>query len=154
MRIIARHTAVSRKIDSKDLLMCSTNEFMLKRLLLWSRFWYYGRMNIIEAKDAIHKVKPEGDELIYYLFTDYEIIRTDQPPHSEQAWHHHETIWETIYIIDGELVVLWRDDGGEKSKLVHAGDVIETGRSSHTFKNETGSVASLIAIKRISTRRD
>jgi uncharacterized cupin superfamily protein len=111
-------------------------------------------MNIIEAKDAIQQVKAEGDVCRYYLFSDYEIIQTDQPPHSEQAWHHHETIWETIYVIEGELVVLWREDGQDKSKIVHAGDLIETGRSSHTFKNESDSVARLMAVKHIPSATD
>jgi uncharacterized cupin superfamily protein len=104
-------------------------------------------MKIIQRKDAILRENPGGHKSRYYLFDDYEVIQTDQPAHSEQAWHHHETIWETIYILEGELVVLWREDGAEKSKLVRAGDLLETERSSHTFRNDTDKLVRLMAIK-------
>jgi uncharacterized cupin superfamily protein len=106
-------------------------------------------MNIIHTTDAPRTVKPEGDVSHYFLFDDYEIIQTDQPPLSEQAWHHHETIAETIYVVKGELVVVWREDGEEMTEVVGMGDVVEVGRMPHTFRNETERVARLVAIKRM-----
>jgi len=61
-------------------------------------------MKIIQAKDVPHVAKPEGTDVHYYLFKDYEVHYNDQAPHTTQTWHHHEKIWETIYIIEGELV--------------------------------------------------
>ncbi|QQR53057.1 cupin domain-containing protein [bacterium] len=106
-------------------------------------------MKIIERQEAGFREKPEGDKTYYYLFDDYEVMMTEQPPHSEQAWHHHEIIWETIYIVEGELRVLWREGDEEKSRMVYAGDLLETEQSSHTFRNESASVVKLMAIKHI-----
>jgi uncharacterized cupin superfamily protein len=111
-------------------------------------------MKIIQQKDAIRREKSGGEKADYYLFDDYEVIAVEQPAHSEQAWHHHETIWETIYILEGELVAWWREGGEEKSKTVRAGDLVETERSSHTFKNESDYVARLMAIKHIPSKEN
>jgi hypothetical protein len=67
---------------------------------------------------------------------------------------HHEKIWETIYILEAEFVVVWRQDGEEKSRTVCAGDLVETERSMHTLKNETDKVARLVGIKRIPSETD
>jgi hypothetical protein len=65
-------------------------------------------MKIIPAADAPHVVKPEGTDIHYYLFKDYEVHYNEQAPHTTQTWHHHEIIWETLYIINGELTARWR----------------------------------------------
>ena len=110
-------------------------------------------MKIIQKNEALRRQKAEGD-VHYYLFADYEVIFTEQAPQTKQQWHHHETIWETIFIVDGELRVLWRDEKGDHSRLVHTGDLIETERSSHTFYNESGRVVRLMAIKHIKSETD
>lgn len=104
--------------------------------------------------DAIHRVKPEGDILNYYLFDEYEVIQVDQPPHTEQLRHHHERVAETIYVLEGELVAKWREGSHEKSQIVGPGDLIETGLEPHNFANESDELARIICIKRIPTGKN
>lgn len=112
-------------------------------------------MKIISAKDVLHVVKPEGTDVHYYLFKDYEVHYNDQAPHTTQTWHHHQTIWETLYIIEGELNAQWReDDGNEKSQTVKAGDLIETEHTPHTFSNDTDKVVRFLVIKRMPSTED
>lgn len=111
-------------------------------------------MKITQAKDALHVAKPEGTDVHCYLFKDYEIHYNDQAPHTTQTWHHHEKIWETLYIIDGELEARWRDGDQEQSQTVKAGDLIETERTPHTFSNETDNIVRFLVIKRIPSTED
>jgi len=111
-------------------------------------------MKITKANDVPHVSKPEGTDVHYYLFKDYEVHYNDQAPHTTQTWHHHEKIWETLYIIEGELVARWRDDNGEKSQTVKAGDLIETERTPHTFSNDSGNIVRFLVIKRIPSTED
>ena len=111
-------------------------------------------MKIIQAKDVPHVVKPEGTDVHYYLFKDYEVHYNDQAPHTTQTWHHHEKIWETLYIIEGELVAQWRDESEDKMQVVKAGDLIETERTPHTFSNETDKKVRFLVIKRIPSEKD
>jgi len=111
-------------------------------------------MKIIKAADVPYIVKPEGTDVHYYLFNDYEIHYNDQAPHTMQTWHHHEKIWETLYIIEGELNAQWRDDDEEKSQTIKAGDLVETEHTPHTFSNETDQTARFLVIKRIPSDQD
>ena len=106
-------------------------------------------MKIIQSKDALHVSKPEGTDVHYYLFHDYEIHYNDQAPHTTQTWHHHEFIWESLYIIDGRLTAYWKDGNEEKSQVVVSGDLIETEHTPHTFSNESDEVVRFLVIKRI-----
>lgn len=111
-------------------------------------------MKIVRASDATHVVKPEGTDVHYYLFKDYEIHYNDQAPHTTQSWHHHQKIWETMYVIDGELTAYWRDGDVEKSQTVHAGDVIESEHTPHTFSNDSNQTVRFLVIKRIPSGHD
>lgn len=111
-------------------------------------------MKIVSANDVPHIAKPEGTDVHYYLFKDYEIHYNDQAPHTTQTWHHHEKIWETLYIIEGELTAYWRDGADEKSQVVKTGDLIETERTPHTFSNESDEVVKFLVIKRIPSEED
>lgn len=111
-------------------------------------------MKITYRKDAVHVTKPEGTDVHYYLFNDYEIHYNDQAPHTTQVWHHHEKIGETLYIIDGKLTAYWREGGEEKSQQVRSGDVVETERTPHTFSNHSDVTARFLVIKRIPSNED
>ncbi len=111
-------------------------------------------MKITSAKDALHVKKPEGTDVHYYLFKDYEVHYNEQDPHTTQTWHHHEKIWETLYIIDGEIAAKWRENGKEKSQIVKAGDLIETERTPHTFSNDSDKVVRILVIKRMPSDQD
>lgn len=111
-------------------------------------------MKIISAKNVPHIKKPEGADVHYYLFKDYEVHYNEQAPHTTQTWHHHEVIWETLYMIDNELVVKWKEDGEVKKQLVKAGDLIDTERSPHTFSNDSDATVRFLVIKRMPTELD
>lgn len=106
-------------------------------------------MKIIHKTDAVHVPKPQSVEVDYYLFDDYEVHYNEQLPHTTQDWHHHDVIWETLYIVDGELTAYWRENAETKSRVVKAGDLIETERSSHTFANESDGVVRFLVLKRV-----
>jgi hypothetical protein len=65
-------------------------------------------MKITTKNDAAFVSKPEGTNVTYYLFPEYEIHINEQLPHTTQTWHHHGKIWETLYIIEGELTAQWK----------------------------------------------
>jgi uncharacterized cupin superfamily protein len=111
-------------------------------------------MKITNAQDVPHVQKPEGTDVYYYLFNDYEIHYNDQAPHTTQTWHHHDQIWETLYIIDGELNAQWREGDEERSQMVKAGDLIETERTPHTFSNDSDNTVRFLVIKRIPSSED
>jgi uncharacterized cupin superfamily protein len=111
-------------------------------------------MKITQSQDVPHVTKPEGTDVCYYLFKDHEVHYNDQAPHTTQTWHHHEKIWETLYIIEGELMAQWRDNGEEKSQTVKAGDLIETERTPHTFSNDSDTVVRFLVIKRLPSTDD
>lgn len=111
-------------------------------------------MKITHAEDTPHVTKPEGTDVHYYLFKDYEVHYNDQAPHTTQMWHHHEKIWETLYIIDGELTAKWREDSKEQSQVVKAGDLIETERTPHAFSNDSDKTVRFLVIKRIPSAED
>lgn len=115
---------------------------------------YYEVMKITKARDVLHVKKPEGIDVHYYLFKDYEIHYNDQAPHTTQTWHHHEKIWETLYIIDGQLTAHWREADKEKSEIVVAGDLIETEHTPHTFSNNSDAVVRFLVIKRVPSDKD
>jgi uncharacterized cupin superfamily protein len=106
-------------------------------------------MKIYHKKDALKAIKPEGINTTYYLFNEYEIHYDEQLPHSTQAWHHHEKIWETIYIIEGELLAKWKENDREKSEKLIAGDLIETEKTPHTFINESSKIVKFLVFKQI-----
>ena len=108
-------------------------------------------MKISTKNDAAFVSKPEGTNVTYYLFPEYEIHINEQVPHSTQTWHHHEKIWETLYITEGELTAQWKENGETKTQIVHAGDVIETEHTPHTFSNDSNQTVKFIVIKQVLT---
>lgn len=111
-------------------------------------------MKILSKKDALHIQKPEGTIVDYYLFNEYEIHYNEQIPESTQAWHHHEKIWETLFIIEGELLAQWKEKGETKSQTVSAGDLIETERTPHTFTNNSGKTVKFLVFKQMPHDQD
>lgn len=111
-------------------------------------------MKIIKSIDAIYLEKPEGTDVLYYLFSDYELHYNEQAPHTTQVWHHHDYISESLYMIDGELVAKWHENGRNFDQIVKNGDLIETEDTPHTFVNESDQIVKFIVIKQISSGKD
>ncbi len=111
-------------------------------------------MKIYHSKDVPNVSKPEGTKVTYFLYPEYEVHYNEQAPGTSQTWHHHEKIWESLYIINGELTAKWTEDGQEKEEVVKTGDLIETQNTPHTFLNHTNNVVKFIVIKQVLTGKD
>jgi len=96
----------------------------------------------------------EGREAWIYSFPEYEFQYDEQKPHTVLKWHHHEKIWETIYIVEGEVVMRWKENGEKKEQAVKAGDLIEPGFVSHSLENKSYQVAKFIAVKFVLSGED
>lgn len=106
-------------------------------------------MKIITQTDAKYVAKPEGTRVTYFLFDEYEVHYNEQIAGSTQLWHHHEKIWETIYMIEGELTAQWRENGEEKKQIIRAGDLVEVEYTPHTFTNHTANKIKFLVIKQV-----
>src|SRR4051812_24523364 len=106
-------------------------------------------MKIRTKKDALSVSKPEGTNVSYYLFPEYEMHFNEQVPQCTQTWHHHEKIWESLFIIEGELTAHWKENGETKKQIVKAGDLIETEHTPHTFSNDSDKVVKFLVIKQL-----
>ncbi len=111
-------------------------------------------MKIYHPKDALNVSKPEGTKVTYFLYPEYEVHYNEQMPETTQTWHHHEKIWESIYIIEGELTAKWKSGGQEMEEIVRSGDLIETENTPHTFFNHTNNVVKFVVIKQVLTGID
>ncbi|MDP1845977.1 MAG: cupin domain-containing protein [Candidatus Moranbacteria bacterium] len=111
-------------------------------------------MKIVSREYAKVFDSPEGRKAWIYGFSEYEFQYDEQQPKTILKWHHHAKIWETIYIIEGELVARWKENGKIKEQTVKTGDVIEPGYISHTFENRTEEVVKFIAFKQILAGKD
>jgi uncharacterized cupin superfamily protein len=111
-------------------------------------------MKVISKHNAIHVTKPEGISVDYFLFPGYEVMYNEQVPGTTQTWHYHEHIWETLYLIDGELTAQWEQDGTHHEVVMQAGDLAESEDSPHTFINSGSTVARFIIIKQVLSGQD
>ena len=111
-------------------------------------------MKITNKDQAIHTTKPEGVEVWYYLFPEYEIHYNEQRPHTTQAWHFHEKIHESIFVIEGQLEAKWKEGEQEKSQILNAGDLAETQNSDHTFENKTDQIVKFLVLKQVLSGED
>jgi uncharacterized cupin superfamily protein len=111
-------------------------------------------MKIISKENSKKDIRSEGRTAWIYGFPEYEFQYDEQQPGTILKWHHHEKIWETIYIIEGELVAKWKENNEIKRQTVKAGDVIEPGYVSHTFENRSKSVVKFIAFKQVLAGKD
>jgi uncharacterized cupin superfamily protein len=106
-------------------------------------------MKIIHKQNALHADKPEGTKVDYFLQEEYEVHYNEQVSKSTQIWHHHEQIWETIFIIKGELTAKWKENNKVVEEVVSAGDLIEAENTTHTFTNHTDKIVKFLVIKQI-----
>lgn len=111
-------------------------------------------MKIISQKESSYVSKPEGINVWYYLRDEYELHYSEQLPNSSQKWHHHEKILETLFLIDGELTVEWKEDGKIKRQILKKGDFVEIGKNPHTFINHTNKSTKLIFLKQVPTGKN
>lgn len=111
-------------------------------------------MEIIRRGQAIAHEKPEGTNVVYYIFPEYEIHYNEMHGDSIQQWHHHNVIEETIYIISGEVAFHWIEDGNERSQTLYAGDIVRVENEPHTLENPSKLPATFITVRLVLTGKD
>ena len=75
-------------------------------------------MKIISQNEAKIFDSSEGRKAWIFGFPEYEFQYDEQEPRTVLKWHHHAKIWETIFIIEGELTARWKESGEEEEQVV------------------------------------
>ncbi|MBP9716831.1 MAG: cupin domain-containing protein [Candidatus Levybacteria bacterium] len=106
-------------------------------------------MKVIKNDSAISLNKPDGTRIKYFLFDEYEIHSNELKPNSIQQWHHHEKIWETLYVIEGNLSLMWKNNENILEEKLEPGDVVEMGKESHSIANNSKDIVRFIIVKQM-----
>lgn len=106
-------------------------------------------MKIIHKSEATHINKPEGNKVDYYLRPEYEVHYNEQLPHTTVTWHYHKKVFESLFILEGELTAKWKEENEDKEVIVKAGDLVEVENSPHTFTNHTDKITKFIVMKQV-----
>lgn len=91
--------------------------------------------------DAIVVDKGNGTTVHYYTFPNFEIHTCLIEPGTQQEWHHHSQMEETLLVTDGELTALFQEDGRIREEIMHPGDLVRLGTSVHNFANRSNKLA-------------
>ena len=111
-------------------------------------------MEIIRKSQGIKAKKPEGTEVIYYIFPEYEIHFNIIAGNSIQNWHHHNIIEEVIYVISGTVEFQWIENKKKMSQTLYPGDIVRVGNDPHTLVNSAKFPATFIVMRLVPTGRD
>jgi quercetin dioxygenase-like cupin family protein len=111
-------------------------------------------MQIVRKDNATFLAKPNGTNVWYYLFQEYEIHYNEIAPGTVQEWHCHDIIEEMIYAISGQLQAEWIEDGKRYKQILSQGDLIRSENSIHTFTNPTESTTTFFALKLVLDGKD
>lgn len=111
-------------------------------------------MKIVEKDKGIYVKKPEGTDVMYYIFPEYEIHYNEVAPGTVQQWHHHEIIEEMLYIISGELEAHWLENGNKISCTIKPGDIARVENTPHTFINSSQSRVCFLVVRLILDGKD
>lgn len=90
---------------------------------------------IVRKADSIFVDKRNGTRVNYYIFPEFEIHANVIEPETEQEWHHHTKIEETLFIVAGNLTAMWLEKGKFHEESLEPGDMIRVGASVHSFAN-------------------
>ncbi|PIZ63268.1 hypothetical protein COY17_00920 [Candidatus Saccharibacteria bacterium CG_4_10_14_0_2_um_filter_52_9] len=102
---------------------------------------------ISRLDESIFVDKGNGTKVNYRIFPEFEVHGNTVDANTQQEWHHHTKIEETIYVTEGELVALWLEGETHHEETLHTGDVIRVGASVHTFANRTEQPASFVVFR-------
>ena len=109
-------------------------------------------MKITLKEEVNHVEREDGTVVDYYSFPEYEVHYNEIRPGVLQKWHHHVKIWETLFVIDGEIEVRWKDEEGNiKKQTVLKGGLIEMENTSHTLANTSLEKVKLIVFRFVPT---
>jgi uncharacterized cupin superfamily protein len=111
-------------------------------------------VEIISPEDAIYVDKQDGTKVHYYIKSEYEVHYNEVDPGTEQQWHHHRRIDESVYMIDGALEARWLEEGENRSREVRAGDLVRVESDVHTFANVSDGVARFVVFRMVPDGND
>ena len=111
-------------------------------------------MKITPSTSAINRVRDDGSKITYYIFNEYEVHYGEIAPGVTQPWHHHPTITETLYIIEGKIMLHYLQNGTKVEKEIVLGDVIEVEATPHTFSNPFKEKCKMIAFRFVPQGKD
>ena len=94
-------------------------------------------LEIYDTSDSIFVEKDNHTKVNYFLFDEYEIHLNTIPPHSIQEWHKHRLIEETLFVVSGELTVLWKEQDHTECRTVSDNSIIRVKNSIHTLENRS-----------------
>jgi mannose-6-phosphate isomerase-like protein (cupin superfamily) len=106
-------------------------------------------MRIISKNKFSYILKPDGSKVRYFLFDEYKLYFCENMPGNDDGWHHHEKLWETVFVVQGQLTIKWKEQGKIKKKIVREGDLIEMENTPHQLINHTSTIMKVICIKQI-----
>jgi uncharacterized cupin superfamily protein len=104
-------------------------------------------MKITRKEIAKYVESPEGRNAWIYSFPECEFQYDEQQPHTALKWHRHEKIWEMIYVVEGDVIMRWKEDGEIKEQAAQTGDIIEPGLALHSLENRADKIVKFIAVK-------
>ncbi len=92
-------------------------------------------MEFVTRKEGIAVSKPNGTDVVYYLFSEFEVHYNEFMPGTVQEWHHHNKIEEVLYLVEGRLEAQWIQDEEIYSRPLSSGDLVRVKNYVHTFLN-------------------
>lgn len=104
-------------------------------------------MKITPKKEAINRTREDGTNISYYIFDEYEVHYGELLPDITQPWHHHAIINETLYVIEGKILLHFLEDGGKKQQEVVPGNVVQVEDTPHTFSNPFKATCKMVAFR-------
>jgi mannose-6-phosphate isomerase-like protein (cupin superfamily) len=104
-------------------------------------------MKITPQNAAINKIRPDGTSISYYIFEEYEVHYGELAPGVTQPWHHHEIINETLYVVEGKVLLHYLENGQKKQKEIVSGDVVQVEKTPHTFSNPFQKTCKMVAFR-------
>ncbi len=108
----------------------------------------------ITPKAAARAQERSSGNRLYYDFPEYSLHLNEIKPGGTTDWHHHEKIWETVFVVKGQLTIRWKENGEAKQQIIHEGDVVEVENTPQSFANETNELAVFLDIKQVLSGED
>jgi uncharacterized RmlC-like cupin family protein len=106
-------------------------------------------MEIISRSDTIFVDKQDGTKVNYYITREYEVHYNEVDAGTEQQWHHHRQIDESIFMIAGSLQAMWMEGDIARSREVTAGDLVRVQNDVHTFANVSNAPARFVVFRMV-----
>lgn len=104
-------------------------------------------MHITPQHQAINHHRDDGTDISYYIFNEYEVHYGELAPGVVQPWHHHTIINETLYVVEGQILLHYLKDGQKAERVINPGDVVQVEDTPHTFSNPFQTVCKMVAFR-------